>query len=154
MTICSGIWKKVDLEEHQFAIFVHSFSVVVEFNFEFLFQLVHNSQIYLSRLKLSSELHTDNSLSLNLKSPLVGFKDICNNHISVCKESSCNAGDPGLIPGLERSLGEGNGKPLQYSCLENPVNRGAWMVTVHGVTSVRHNLATKSPPLTITQFIS
>ena len=41
------------------------------------------------------------------------------------KESACNAGDPGLIPGLGRSPGEGNGNPLQYSCLENPMDRGA-----------------------------
>ena len=42
------------------------------------------------------------------------------------KESACNAGDPGLIPGSGRSPGEGNGNPLQYSCLENSVDRGAW----------------------------
>ena len=42
------------------------------------------------------------------------------------KVSACNAGDLGLIPGLGRSLGEGNGNTLQYSCLENPVDRGAW----------------------------
>ena len=42
------------------------------------------------------------------------------------KASACNAGDPGSIPGLERSPGEGNGNPLQYSCLENPMDRGAW----------------------------
>ena len=42
------------------------------------------------------------------------------------KASACNAGDPGLIPGLGRSPGEGNGSPLQYSCLENPMDRGAW----------------------------
>ena len=47
--------------------------------------------------------------------------------------SACNAGDPGLIPGLGRSSGEGNGNPLQYSCLENPMDRGAWQATVHGV---------------------
>ena len=50
------------------------------------------------------------------------------------KESTCNAGDPGLIPGLERSLGEGNGYPPQYSCLENSMDRGVWRVTDHGVT--------------------
>ena len=50
------------------------------------------------------------------------------------KASACNAGDPGLIPGLGRSPGEGNGNPLQYSCLANPTDRGAWWVTVHGVT--------------------
>ena len=42
------------------------------------------------------------------------------------KASVCNAGDPGSIPGLGRSLGEGNGNPLQYSCLENPMDGGAW----------------------------
>ena len=50
------------------------------------------------------------------------------------KESACNAGDPGLIPGLGRFPGEGNGYPLQCSCLENSMERGAWQVTVHGVT--------------------
>ena len=49
------------------------------------------------------------------------------------KESSCNVGDPGSIPGLGRLPGEGNGNPLQYSCLENPMDRGAWRATVHGV---------------------
>ena len=49
------------------------------------------------------------------------------------KESTCNAGDPGSIPGLGRSPGEGNGNPLQNSCLENSMDRGAWRATVHGV---------------------
>ena len=47
--------------------------------------------------------------------------------------NSCNAGDLGSIPGLGRSPEQGNGSPLQYSCLENPMNRGAWQATVHGV---------------------
>ena len=51
------------------------------------------------------------------------------------KASACNAGDLGSIPGSGRSPGEGNGNPLQYSCLENPIVRGAWWVTVHGVAS-------------------
>ena len=50
------------------------------------------------------------------------------------KESVCNAGNPGLIPGLGRSPGEGNGDPLQYSCLGNPMGRGAWQAAVHGIT--------------------
>ena len=51
-----------------------------------------------------------------------------------CKESACNAGDLGLIPGLGRSPGEGNSNPLQYSCLGNPMYRGTWQAaTVHGV---------------------
>ena len=49
------------------------------------------------------------------------------------KESTCTVGDPGSIPGLGRSSGEGNGYPLKYSCLENPMDRGAWQATVRGV---------------------
>ena len=49
------------------------------------------------------------------------------------KESACNAGDPGYVPGLGRSPGEGNSYPFQYSCLGNPMDRGAWWATVHGV---------------------
>ena len=49
------------------------------------------------------------------------------------KSSACNAGDPGSIPGTGRSPGEGNGNPLQYSCLENSMDGGAWWATVHGV---------------------
>ena len=49
------------------------------------------------------------------------------------KESACNAGDPGSILGSGRSPGEGNGNPLQYSCLENHMDKGAWRATVHGV---------------------
>ena len=59
------------------------------------------------------------------------------------KESSCSAGDLGSIPGLGRSPGEGNSNPLQYSCLENPMDRGVWWATVHGEARVRHKLATK-----------
>ena len=55
------------------------------------------------------------------------------------KEYACNAGDSDLILGLGRSPGEGNGSPLQYSCLENPMDRGPWQATVHGVQRVRHN---------------
>ena len=64
---------------------------------------------------------------------LVGFP-----HSSVGRESACNAGDLVLIPGLERFPGEGNGNPLQYSCLENPKDRGAWQATVQEVARVRH----------------
>ena len=54
-------------------------------------------------------------------------------HSSVSKESACNAGDRGLIPVSERSPGEENGNPLQYSCLENPMDTGVWWAIVHGV---------------------
>ena len=53
---------------------------------------------------------------------------------SEVKGSACNVGDLGSIPRSGRSLGEGNGNPLQYSCLENPMDGGAWWSTVHGVT--------------------
>ena len=50
------------------------------------------------------------------------------------RESACNVGNPGSISGWRRSSGEGNGYPLQYSCLENSMDRAAWLATVHGVT--------------------
>ena len=54
------------------------------------------------------------------------------------KESACSAGDLGLIPGLGRSPGEGSDYPLQYSCLEDPMDRGAWKATM-GLQRVRHD---------------
>ena len=66
---------------------------------------------------------------------------------SVVKNPPAGAGDTGSIPGSGRSPGEGNGSPLQYSCLGNPMVRGAWRATVHGVTRVKHDLGTKPPPL-------
>ena len=74
--------------------------------------------------------------------PKLGFP-----HSSVSKESEYNAGDLGSIPGLERPPVEGNDNPLQYSCLENPMDTRAWQATVHGVARVGHNLVTKSPPV-------
>ena len=58
---------------------------------------------------------------------------------SVVKNLPASAGDVGSIPGLRRSSGEGNGKPLWYSCLRNPMERGAWRDTVHGVTKSQHD---------------
>ena len=66
-------------------------------------------------------------------------------NLPAVQETSCNAGNPSLIPGSERSPGEGNGSRLQYSCLGNPMDRGAWWATVYGVSRVRHNLVTKPP---------
>ena len=56
-------------------------------------------------------------------------------------ESACNAGDLGSIPGSGRSPGEGNDNPLQYSCLENPMDRGAWWAAVHGVAKSQTQLS-------------
>ena len=61
--------------------------------------------------------------------PLVAFRGD-----SVGKESTCNSGDLGSIPGSGRSPGEGNDNPLQYSCLENSMDKGAWWAIAHGVT--------------------
>ena len=57
------------------------------------------------------------------------------------KDSACNSGDPGLIPGLGIHPGEGNDNPLQHSCLENSMNRGAWLAIVHGVAKSRTQLS-------------
>ena len=57
------------------------------------------------------------------------------------KASAYNVGDLGSIPGLGRSPGEGNGNPLQYSCLENLMDRGVWQATVHGVTKSQTRLS-------------
>ena len=74
------------------------------------------------------------------------------------KASAYNAGDLGSIPGLERSPGERNGNPLQYSCLENPMDGGAWLATVHGVAGGQtrlsdfhfpFSLSCPSPPLAL-----
>ena len=56
------------------------------------------------------------------------------------KESACNAGDLGMIPGLGKSPGGGHSNPLQCSCLENPMDRGAWRATVHGVAKSQTRL--------------
>ena len=62
-------------------------------------------------------------------------------HGSEVKATACNAGDPGSIPGWGKSPGEGNGNPLQYSCLENPMEGGAWEATVHGVAKSQTRLS-------------
>ena len=67
-------------------------------------------------------------------------------HSSVSEESACSAGDRDSIPGSGKSPREGNGNPLQYSSLENPMDRGGWQATAPGVARVRHDSATKPPP--------
>ena len=57
------------------------------------------------------------------------------------KESACIAGDPGSVPGSGRSPGEGHRNPIQCSCLENPMDRGAWRATIHGVTKNQTQLS-------------
>ena len=62
------------------------------------------------------------------------------------QEPTRNAGEAGLIPKSRRYPGERNDNPLQYSCLENSMDKGAWRATVHGIPRVRHALVTKPPP--------
>ena len=70
------------------------------------------------------------------------------------RDSACQAGDTGLIPGSERSPGEGNDSPLQYSCLGNPMDRGAWWDPVHRVAKrVGHDLVTKQQHIHIHTYI-
>jgi len=73
---------------------------------------------------------------------------------SVVKSPPANAGDAGLIPGSGRSPREGNGNPLQYSCLGNPIDRGAWWATVHGVAKNGHNLGTNQQQQQLALWIS
>ena len=67
----------------------------------------------------------------------------------VVKDPPANAGAAGLIPGSGRSPGEGNGNPLQYSCLKDPLDRDAWWATVPGISRVGHNLTTKQQVLEV-----
>ena len=64
---------------------------------------------------------------------------------SVVKDPSTSSGDVGSVPGLGRSPGEGNGNPLQYYCLGNLMDRGAWWAIIHGIIRVGHNFVTKPP---------
>ena len=71
---------------------------------------------------------------LNFPVPLI---QIWASLVAQTVESACSVGDPGSIPGLGRPPGEENGNPLQYSCLENPIDGGAWQATVCGVAKIQ-----------------
>ena len=73
---------------------------------------------------------------------------------SAGEESTCNVGDLGSIPGLGRSPGEGNGNLLQYSCLENPMDGGAWWATVHGVAKSPTQLSNLTFTLTFKTHVA
>ena len=90
---------------------------------------LHESTDNISLIWSISLLHSFNFYYENLRAYIQGFPGGSGD-----KESACNAGDPGLIPGFRRSPGEGNGDLLQYSCLGNPMDRGAWQAKVQGVT--------------------
>ena len=104
-------------------------------------------QVKKKQLELDMEQHTGSKLGKEYikavychPAYLTSMQRVGFRYSSVGKESACNARDPSSIPRSGRSPGEGNGKLLQYSCLENPMDRGAWQA--HGVARVRHDLAT------------
>ena len=99
--------------------------------------------------------HHLTSVILSIKSIL--YNILCNKWVivtkgfsggSVVKNPPANEGDMGLIPGSGRSPEGGNGNPFQYSCLGNPMDRGAWWATVHGEARVKQDLVTKQRPVT------
>ena len=93
--------------------------------------------------KVLSERRSDMCAALwgNSLSGVITFNPLNNPHCGLpgasdSKEFACNAGDLGLTPGSGRSPGEGNDNLLQHSCLENPMDRGAWRATVHGAAKI------------------
>ena len=98
--------------------------------------------------KPPSPLHQTQCLTLAIRTFIAAFFLLhasqfffSADHSAVSKESACSAGDPGSIPGLGRSPGEGNSNPLQYPCLENLMDRGAWWTAVHGVAKSQARLS-------------
>ena len=109
-------------------------------------------QVKLFWWSIITKLHTHTlSLSLTHTHIFPGGSVITENSLQ-CKRPVCHVGDLSLIPGSGRSPAEGNGKPLQYSCLGNAMDRGAWQATVHRVALIGHDLTTKSPPYTHTHI--
>ena len=98
-------------------------------------QVLHPYMTTGKTIALSIQTFVGKVLSL-LFNMLLGFP--CS---SDGKEAACSAGNPGLIPGLGRSPEEGNGNSLQYPCLENLMDRGAWWAAVHGVAKSRARLS-------------
>ena len=108
------------------------------------------------RWLIKTQLHVNPSQTKVRKKTLLVclLCDLGSSGGSVGQESTCNAGDPGSIPGWGRSPGEGNGNPLQYSCLETPMDRGAWQATVHGVAKSRTWLRDYTPTHTYIYMLS
>ena len=100
-------------------------------NIENGFNIQYNYMLIKFTIKYSKCKHLLLKITFASSTP---FGLSVNRNVSVDKEFACSAGDLGSIPELVRSPGEGHGNPLQYSCLENPMDRGAWGVTVQRVT--------------------
>ena len=104
------------------------------------------SALYLHYLKVLTGSHNLWKISASTNLPILFWFCSSPRPSAQSVEFACNAGSQGSIPGLGRSPGGENGNPLQYSCLENPMDRGVRWATVHGVTRVGYDLATKPPP--------
>ena len=102
----------------------------------------------LEELRVVPKVHSQEVAELRLKPTFLSQHLTCFPDSSPDKESTCNAGDPGFIPRSARSPREGNGNPLQYSCLESSMDRGAWWAAVCGVGlhRVGHDSATHTHP--------
>ena len=98
-----------------------------------------------SLIMLLSLLKYFSNSPLSIRWASLGAQSVKN--LPAMQETACNAGDPDSILGSRRLPGGGNGNLLQYSCLDNPMDRGDWWAIVHGDTRVGHNLVAKPPPL-------
>ena len=131
--------KKVSIHDCKFSYYPLSLSV---FDLHFLKLLGMHTVTNIVFLLSGPSYHYASLVSLcflliiTLSLSLLGFPGGSDGNTS-----ACNVGDPGLIPGSGRSPGEGNGNPLQYSCLENPMPRGTWWATVHGITKSQTQLS-------------
>ena len=124
------------------------YSLVVHTPFQFStlgYSITSSNSCFLTHIQISQ----DTDKVFWYMKLLETFKDVLYIRVglpggSAGKEFACNAGDPSSIPGSRRSLGEGNGNPLQCSWLGNPMYRGAWQATVHGVTKNEKRLSTNT----------
>ena len=114
--------------------------------------MIHNPRIIclllISQYPLLASLHTATTPAFLSSTTILGLS-----WYSDGKESACNAGDPGLIPGSGRFPGEGNGKQLHYSYLENSMDRGAWWATVHGSWDLKESPKTEQLTLSLSAII-
>ena len=93
--------------------------------------------------KISEGINEELGVYLSCRDSFWTTESLNSPRSSVSKESACNAGDPGSFPRSGRSTGERNDNLLQYSCLENPIDRGTWWAIIHGVARVGRDLLTK-----------
>ena len=138
-----GNWMRA-IRRYKFPVILNSRNVV--YNLNYMINVINTAVCYIWKVLKEQILRVfitreKTFFSILYICEIMGFPDG-----SVGKESACSAGDTGdvgSIPGLGRSPGEGTNYPLQYSCLENPMDRGAWPVTVYGVAKSRTWLCTK-----------